>query len=286
VAEQVDAPTAELSSRVWTIPNVLSMLRLAGVPVFLYWVLVSEQDGRAILLLMAAGASDYFDGLIARRYGQFTRLGALLDPLADRLYILATLLALVYRDGLPLWWALTLIGRDAVLSCFLPVLRRAGHGPLPVHFLGKAATFNLLYAFPMLLAALPGNDGLLATVFRPLGWAFAAWGERALPLGWACCTSCRCARCCAPTARRTAQRRVPGRESRCRQAGRSREGGRHGRRRGDPPAADDRQPAQAAAAGRQPADHGARPAAAEAARLRRDRRDGAVPGQPRAHLLR
>lgn len=165
------------SSRIWTVPNVLSMLRLAGVPLFLYWALVTEQDGRAILLLMAAGASDYFDGLIARRWQQFTRLGQLLDPAADRLYILATLLALVVRDGLPLWWALTLIGRDVVLACFLPVLRRAGHGPLPVHFLGKAATFNLLYAFPMLLAAVPGNEGLLADVFRPMGWAFATWGS-------------------------------------------------------------------------------------------------------------
>lgn len=177
MAEQLSAPPAEISHRVWTIPNVLSMLRLAGVPLFLYWVLVTEQDGRAILLLMAAGASDYFDGLIARKYNQFTRLGQLLDPAADRLYILATLIALVARDGLPLWWALTLISRDVVLSAFLPVLRRAGHGPLPVHFLGKAATFNLLYAFPMLLAALPGNDGLLAEVFRPLGWAFATWGS-------------------------------------------------------------------------------------------------------------
>lgn len=177
MAEKLSAPPAEVSHRVWTIPNILSMLRLAGVPLFLYWVLVTEQDGRAILLLMAAGASDYFDGMIARKYNQFTRLGQLLDPAADRLYILATLIALVARDGLPLWWALTLISRDVVLSAFLPVLRRAGHGPLPVHFLGKAATFNLLYAFPMLLAALPGNDGLLAEVFRPLGWAFATWGS-------------------------------------------------------------------------------------------------------------
>ncbi|CAN5207620.1 CDP-alcohol phosphatidyltransferase family protein [soil metagenome] len=167
----------DISTRIWTVPNVLSMLRLAGVPLFLYWALVTEQDGRAILLLMAAGASDYFDGLIARRWQQFTRLGQLLDPAADRLYILATLLALVVRDGLPLWWALALIGRDVVLACFLPVLRRAGHGPLPVHFLGKAATFNLLYAFPMLLAAVPGNEGLLADVFRPMGWAFATWGS-------------------------------------------------------------------------------------------------------------
>jgi cardiolipin synthase len=165
------------SDRIWTVPNALSALRLAGVPLFLYWVLGPHHDGRAILLLMAAGASDYFDGKIARKYHQFSRLGQLLDPAADRLYILATLLALVARDGLPLWWAAVLIGRDVVLATTLPVLRRHGYGPLQVSFLGKAATFNLLYAFPMLLAALPGNDGLLATVVRPLGWAFAAWGS-------------------------------------------------------------------------------------------------------------
>jgi cardiolipin synthase len=178
VTEQLLPPApSDISRRVWTIPNALSMLRLAGVPVFLYLVFVAERNGFAILVLMAAGISDYLDGLIARRYHSFTRLGQLLDPLADRLYILATLLALVVRDGLPLWWALALIGRDLVLSAFLPILRRRGYGPLPVHFLGKAATFNLLFAFPMLLAALPGNDDLLATIFRPLGWAFATWGS-------------------------------------------------------------------------------------------------------------
>jgi CDP-diacylglycerol--glycerol-3-phosphate 3-phosphatidyltransferase len=183
VVEQRGAVPAEPSSpaaaldRIWTIPNALSALRLLGVPLFLYWVLVTHQDGRAILLLMAAGASDYFDGKIARRYNQFSRLGQLLDPAADRLYIAATLIALVVRDGLPLWWALVLVGRDVALIPTLPILRRHGYGPLPVHFLGKAATFNLLYAFPMLLAALPERDGLLAAVFRPLGWAFATWGS-------------------------------------------------------------------------------------------------------------
>ncbi len=168
---------ATATNRVVTVPNALSLLRLLGVPVFLYLVLVSEQDGWAVLLLMAAGATDYLDGKIARMFGQYSRLGELLDPAADRLYILATLLALVARDGLPLWWALALIGRDGVLALTLPVLRKHGYGPLSVSYLGKAATFNLLYAFPMLLAALPGNDGLLATIFRPLGWAFAAWGS-------------------------------------------------------------------------------------------------------------
>lgn len=167
----------ELADRIWTVPNLLSALRLAGVPLFLYWALQTHQDGRAILLLMAAGATDYFDGKIARKYGQFSRLGQLLDPAADRLYILATLLALVLRDGLPLWWALALVGRDVLLALTIPLLRRYGYGPLPVHFLGKAATFNLLYAFPMLLAALPSRDDLLSSVFRPLGWAFATWGS-------------------------------------------------------------------------------------------------------------
>ncbi|MCW2600651.1 MAG: pgsA [Frankiales bacterium] len=164
-------------AKIWTIPNALSALRLLGVPLFLYWVLVTEQDGRAILLLMAAGASDYLDGKIARRFNQYSRLGQLLDPAADRLYIAATLLALVARDGLPLWWGLVLVGRDLLLLPTLPILRRHGYGPLPVHFLGKAATFNLLYAFPMLLAALPNRDDWLSTVFRPLGWAFATWGS-------------------------------------------------------------------------------------------------------------
>ena len=161
----------------WTVPNALSSLRLLGVPVFLYLVLGPHQDGWAILLLMAAGISDYLDGKIARRFNQFSRLGQLLDPAADRLYIAATLFALVLRDGLPLWWAAVLVLRDLALVPTLPVLKRHGYGPLPVHFLGKAATFNLLYAFPMLLAALPGRHDWTATVFRPLGWAFAAWGS-------------------------------------------------------------------------------------------------------------
>jgi CDP-diacylglycerol--glycerol-3-phosphate 3-phosphatidyltransferase len=178
VAEQLAGqPTASVPHRVWTVPNALSMLRLVGVPVFLYLVLGPHRDGLAILLLMASGVTDYLDGQIARRFGSYSRLGALLDPLADRLYILATLVGLVLRDGIPWWWATVLIGRDALLGVTtLPYLRKHGFGPLPVHFLGKAATFNLLFAFPMLLAALPDHRGLLADVFRPLGWAFAAWG--------------------------------------------------------------------------------------------------------------
>jgi CDP-diacylglycerol--glycerol-3-phosphate 3-phosphatidyltransferase len=177
VTETVPREPGIFADRIWTVPNLLSLLRLLGVPLFLYWVLGPHHDGRAILLLMAAGITDYLDGTIARRFGQFSQLGRLLDPAADRLYILATLVALVVRDGLPLWWAAALVGRDLVLAGCLPLLKAHGYPPLQVSFLGKAATFNLLYAFPMLLAAIPDRDDVLSTVFRPLGWAFATWGS-------------------------------------------------------------------------------------------------------------
>lgn len=162
------------TDRVLTVPNVLSVLRLVGIPVFLWLVLVPEADGWAVLLLMASGVTDYLDGVIARRTGQISRLGQLLDPLADRLYVIATLLGLGLRGIVPWWLVALLLGRDLVLAATLPVLRRHGLGPLPVHYLGKAATFNLLAAFPLVL--LGAGTGAAAEVARIFGWAFLVWG--------------------------------------------------------------------------------------------------------------
>jgi cardiolipin synthase len=163
-----------VTDRVLTVPNALSALRLLGVPVFLWLVLGPHADGWAVLLLMASGWTDYFDGKIARRYGLVSRVGQLLDPLADRLYILTTVLAFTVRDILPLYLTLSLLARDLLLTVLLPVWRKHGYGPPPVNFMGKAATYNLLYAFPLLLLG-AGHNGL-ATVARPVGWAFAVWG--------------------------------------------------------------------------------------------------------------
>jgi cardiolipin synthase len=173
-----DAPSfqePELSDRVLTIPNALSALRLAGVPVFLWLVLGPHRDGVALLLLMASGLTDYLDGKLARMLHQSSKIGALLDPAADRLYIVSTVVALTIRGIIPVWLLVALIARDVVLLAFGPVLLRMGYGiALPVHFLGKAATFNLLYAFPFLLATT--GHGWLATVARPIAWAFVIWG--------------------------------------------------------------------------------------------------------------
>jgi cardiolipin synthase len=171
----VDVQETEVQTdRVLTVPNALSMLRLLAVPVFLWLILGPKADGAAVILLMASGITDYLDGWIARRWQQISRVGQLLDPLADRLYIFATLLGLGLRGIVPWWLVAALVGRDAVLALTLPVLRKYGRGPLEVHYLGKAATFNLLYAFPLLL--LGDGTGTPALVARVLGWAFAIWG--------------------------------------------------------------------------------------------------------------
>src|SRR6266496_4747461 len=141
------------ADRVLTIPNVLSLLRLIGVPVFLWLLLGPHADIAALILLAVSGFSDWADGALARRLNQTSRLGVLLDPAADRLYILATLIGLTLRHIIPIWIAAVIVGRDVLLGLTLPVLRRHGYGPPPVHYLGKAATFNLLYAFPLLLLA-------------------------------------------------------------------------------------------------------------------------------------
>ena len=167
-----DSPA--VSDAIWTIPNLLSALRVAGVPVFLWLVLGPHADGWAVVLLMFSGASDYFDGKLARAWNQTSRLGQLLDPAADRLYIVATVVALAIRDVIPVWLVVALIGRDVVLACTLPVLRKHGYGPLPVHYLGKAATFNLLYAFPLIL--LGAGHGWGSPAARTAGWAFTVWG--------------------------------------------------------------------------------------------------------------
>jgi len=163
-----------VTTRVVTLPNLLSILRLLGVPVFLYLVLVAEADLAAVVLLMASGVSDWLDGALARAWGQISRLGQLLDPLADRLYIVATVVAFGVREVIPWWFVTLVLLRDAVLTGATLLLRYHGYRALPVHYLGKAATANLLYAFPLLLlATMPGWVG---TVAGPLGWAFAIWG--------------------------------------------------------------------------------------------------------------
>ena len=168
------AENSTRSNRVLTLPNLLSAIRLAGVPLFLWLVLGPEEDGWALVLLMVSGITDFLDGWLARRLNQTSVVGQILDPVADRLYILAVVVGLALRDVIPWWAALSLPLRDLLMWGLVPLLRTRGYSALPVHFLGKAATFNLLYAFPLLL--LGDGEGTVATLATVFGWAFAIWG--------------------------------------------------------------------------------------------------------------
>ncbi len=171
--EEQSPAEGEVSRRLLTVPNVLSVLRLAGLPVFV-WAIVAERDVLALVILMLSGLTDYLDGKIARHFGMESRLGQFLDPIADRLYILTTLLGLAWRDLIPVWLVVVLLAREVVMGLMLLYLRYRGQLGLPVHFVGKAATFNLLYAFPFLLVA--GRDDWVGALAEPIGWAFAWWG--------------------------------------------------------------------------------------------------------------
>ncbi|MFZ0530993.1 MAG: CDP-alcohol phosphatidyltransferase family protein [Propionicimonas sp.] len=163
------------TERVLTVPNILSFIRLLGVPLFLWLLLVPEADVWAVVVLAIGGATDWLDGHLARRWNQRSRLGQVLDPLADRLYILATLLGLAIRDIVPWWLVVLLAARDVLMGLTIgPALRRRGFTSLPVHFLGKAATFMLLYGLPFVL--LGAGDGPWAVVARIIGWACVIWG--------------------------------------------------------------------------------------------------------------
>ncbi len=133
----------------------------------------------ALLVLVVSAFTDWLDGYLARRLNQFSRLGELMDPLADRLYVFAALVALYIRDIIPIWVVILLLARDLLLSLLLIYLKRFGINGLPVHFVGKASTMNLLYALPLLL--LGTFDAMLGTISigaiaHNIGWAFLIWG--------------------------------------------------------------------------------------------------------------
>ena len=162
-----------VSDRVLTVPNALSALRILLVPVFLVLVLAGL-DLAALIVIIVSSLSDFLDGIIARRFSQVTKLGQVLDPAADRLFIFAAVIALAVRDVVPWWVVVVIVGRDIFLAALGIVLARHGYGPLPVHHLGKAATFALFYALPILVLgqAFPA----VQAVSDPIGWAFTLWG--------------------------------------------------------------------------------------------------------------
>jgi len=164
----------ESSDRIITLPNLITLIRALGVPLFLFLYLKSHQPGWAFFVLWIGAITDYLDGKIARLLNQTSKLGALLDPAIDRLYIFSTLIAFMIKGVWPLWLGLILIARDVYLGFITFRLKKSGEEFIVVSYLGKAATFNLLYALPLFLLSKGSGWGLVAKEF---GWAFAIWGS-------------------------------------------------------------------------------------------------------------
>jgi cardiolipin synthase len=161
-------------NRVLTVPNLLSAVRLALIPVFLYLLLVRHADGWAVGILMFSGASDWADGKIARLLDQASKLGELLDPAVDRLYMVTVPIALALREMVPWWIVVTLLARDALLAATLPLLRSRGLNALPVTYIGKAATFALMTGLPLILVG--QWQATWSRVALAFGWGFLVWG--------------------------------------------------------------------------------------------------------------
>jgi cardiolipin synthase len=166
-------PTIEIGLRIMTIPNLLTITRAIGIPIFLFFIF-NERYSLAVVTLMIGGATDYLDGKLARALNQESRLGELLDPAVDRLYIASVLVAMYLSDLLPIWLLILIILRDIAIGVLLLLLKFAGKPALEVTYLGKAATFNLLYALPLLL--LTKTSDTFSEISFILGWAFAGWG--------------------------------------------------------------------------------------------------------------
>jgi CDP-diacylglycerol--glycerol-3-phosphate 3-phosphatidyltransferase len=165
---------ADPPDRVLTVPNLLSAIRLALIPVFIYLLMFAHANGWAVAILMFSGASDWADGKIARSLNQSSRLGVLLDPAADRLYMVTVPVVMALSGMMPWWFVVTLLLRDVLLTATLPLLRSRGLSALPVIYIGKAATFALMSGFPLVL--LGTGDALWSRVIGAFGWGFLFWG--------------------------------------------------------------------------------------------------------------
>ncbi|MFM1786335.1 MAG: hypothetical protein RL228_285 [Actinomycetota bacterium] len=158
----------------WTIPNIVSFARLLGIPALLYFGLVEQNDLIAFWIFAIASITDWLDGFLARKLNQFSEIGALLDPIADRLYIVTAIAVLLVRDLIPTIAVVLIVAREIWLLVLQVRNRRAGFEPPKVHYVGKAGTLLLLYSLPAIFL---GNLRFeLSWVFEHLGTAFLWWG--------------------------------------------------------------------------------------------------------------
>lgn len=167
--------------RILTIPNLLSGARIVGAALFWLLLFVDHDRIAAALVLAATGATDFLDGYLARRLGQVTTLGKILDPVADRIVLASGVIAITVYGAVPIWLGALVLAREAVVSIAVLVLAGVGAARIDVLRIGKAATFGLLVAFPLFLlgdgrasAATAVRDCAIAIVIPSLAASIVA----------------------------------------------------------------------------------------------------------------
>jgi cardiolipin synthase len=175
-----DAVTSGFARQVLTLPNLITLARLACLPVFL-WLLFGKEDRAAAAALLAVlGITDWVDGYLARRLGQVSELGKILDPVADRLLFIVGAGGILIDGSVPTWFAVIVLVRETLVGGATLVLAALGARRIDVTWFGKAGTFGLMIAFPLFLAShsdLSWADtaGVLAWIAGIPGLAFSLY---------------------------------------------------------------------------------------------------------------
>ncbi len=154
--------------RIFTVPNVITMVRLVCIPIFVWLLFGAHEQTAAAILLAVLGATDWVDGYVARHFGQVTTLGKVLDPVADRLLVGTAVISIMVYGAVPLWFGLATIAREVLVSVMVLALASLGAARIDVLWVGKAGTFGLMFAYPTFL----------------LGYGDASWQEPIKVIAW------------------------------------------------------------------------------------------------------
>ncbi len=171
----IEAPGLDvLDSRILTVPNLITAVRLACLPIFVWLLLVEHNRAAASVLLGAIGATDWVDGYVARRFNQTSTLGKILDPVADRLLFFTALIAILIDGCAPAWVCWAVLAREVVISVATLVLAALGARRIDVTRAGKTGTFFLMFAFPAFVAG--ASTFWWAPLANDLAWLFLVPG--------------------------------------------------------------------------------------------------------------
>ena len=152
----VTAPPEDVEvgvDRILTVPNVITLVRLACVPVFVWLLFGAHHQTASAALLAVLGATDWVDGFVARRWHQVSTLGKVLDPTADRVLVGTAVISVIVVGAVPLWFGLLTVVREVLVSAAVLLLAALGAQRIDVLWVGKAGTFGLMFAYPTFLVA-------------------------------------------------------------------------------------------------------------------------------------